>query len=262
MPLNIFGKQAAAVLSALLLVAPVAPAAAWDEVCVQFARGVGYAGHFNVIHGFAPRDDGKTPGRAVADGLMGTSGLSPRAFLNRMDAYVADLADARAKEAAARPEAERRLRELNDTNTWDPDFYPNSLYAASAERILNQRRGEREYAEKRLDRLTDSLTWIPDIVHNPPDVFAEDAPPARGAVRSGRVHFPNTECVSIRDIPADEPFYVLLYADKKPGNRHVVCGTHPDNPNWRHRSRSNRRMLKYNALGSLFFPRCEYSKEY
>ena len=264
MPFHIFGKLIPAVLSALLFIAPVSPAAAWDEICVKFAAGVGYAGHFNVIHGFEPRDDGKMPGRAVADGLMGTSGLSPRDFRNRMGALAAELANARAEEENARPEAERLLRELSETNTWDPDYYANSRYAASAERILHQRQQARENAQKRLNGLTSSLTWIPGIVHNPPDVFAEDAPPARGAVRSGRIAFPNTGCVSIRDLPMGEPFYVLLYADKKIGSRHVVCGTHSSNPNWWYRNRPNQwtQKLEYNARGSLLSPRCEYAGEY
>ena len=217
MTLNTFEKLTAAALSALLLAVPVSPAAAWDEICVKFPAGVGYAGHFNVIHGFEPRADGKMPGRAVGEGLMGTSRHSPDKFLHKLDAAAADLAVARTREEEARAEWERREKILSDTPTWSPDYFNYGRLAGSAEKFLYHRQQGRENEQKRLSGLTESLTWIPDIVHNPPDVFAEDALPARGVIRSGRIRFPQTGCVSVRKIRRGEPFYVLLYADKKTG---------------------------------------------
>ena len=228
---DISGKLTVALLAAILLAAPAPSAAAWDEVCVKFAAGAGYAGHFNVIHGFALSYDGKMPGRAVAEELMGDTQLSPREFLEKMDYRVELLA-----QNERRPAMDRG---------------PQDAY--NPEKI---RRG--------LDDMIEVLTWIPGLMHNPPrDAFTENGLPARGVIRSGRVHYPNTGCVSLRDLPRDGRFYVMLYADKKPGRRHVACGTRRPNPRW-HFNRADGRSpkLEFNAAGSLFTPRCEYSREH
>ena len=214
---------AAALAVAALLVAPVRPAQAWDEVCMwqepgEERGGASFPAHMVVIHGFEPGPGGEIPTRIHA-GIYRGNNAAERAFHRR------------------NPEAWKWADQESDGT--DPK--------------LRRKSGGMTGLPSILDKIHNS-----DEVRG---AFDESLPPARGLVEAALLGG-KTGCASIRHLRPGEPFYVMVKVHDKRGRDHVVCGVHSSNRNWwypqRNRPYSN---IVWHFGGSVAEPRCWYHRE-
>ena len=191
-----FGKL---ILAALLLV-PVAPAGAWDEVCMRLPIGKAWlSGRLALVHEFKTNDDDQVPEKVLGSDFF----LKPGAGDWR------DVKDRFNELEALIPESFQRVAEARSRQ-----FPPEDLAGSS-----KWGRGVKEATAARdalIDEQTRLMRRVPAAWHRIRNLLNTNysLSPAV-ATTSGTILAGQTKCLSLRDVPLGAPFLCRVQGDRR-----------------------------------------------
>ena len=240
-----FGKL---ILAALLLV-PVAPAGAWDEVCMRLPLGKAWlSGRLALVHEFKANDDDQVPEKVLGSDFFVKPGVGDwrdvKDRFNELDVLI--------------PESFQRVAEARSRQ-----FPPEDLAGSS-----KWGRGVKEATAARdalIDERSRLMRRVPAAWHRIRNLLNTNSSLSPAvATTSGTILAGQTKCLSLRDIPLGAPFYVAFRATGQP--TYIVCDTHPTNPHqWSVSQNRPYSKLEYIAWGHLWDNDkhyCRFEKEY
>ena len=244
----LFNARFRNLLLAALLAVPAAPVGAWDKVCMRLPLGKAWlSGRLALVHEF------KLNGDQVPQKVLGSD-----FFVNPRAGGWRDIKDRFNELETLIPESVRRIEEaVALTFPWD-----DLAGSSKRRRAIKEATAARDALVDERDRLLRAIPTAGRRIRNLLNTNAESSPAV--ATTSGTILAGQTKCISLRDVPIGDPFYVAFRATGL--ERYIVCDTHSINPHqWYLNQNRPYSTIEYIAWGHLWGNDkhyCRYDKEY
>ena len=236
-------------LLAALLAVPAAPVGAWDKVCMRLPLGKAWlSGRLALVHEFKVNDDDQVPEKVLGSDFFVKPGVGDwrdvKDRFNELETLI--------------PESFQRVAEARSRQFPPEDWAGSSKWG----------RGVKEATAARdalIDERTRLLRRVPAAWHRIRNLLNTNSSLSPAvATTSGTILAGQTKCLSLRDVPLGDPFYVAFRATGL--ERYIVCGTHSINPHqWYLNQKRPYSTIEYIAWGHLWGNDkhyCRYDKEY